>query len=282
MTTYKFSLIMATYGREIEVDNFLKSILNSKFDISSVQIIIVDQNEKINLAKYIDIYNNRLNILHIKSNVRGLSQNRNIGLKKAEGEIIAFPDDDCEYLPDTLLNVYNLFESRYSDVIMGKIIERDGSDSLRKWPKKEMKISKKNFFTKCSSVTMFIRRRGEILEFNEKLGVGNIFGSCEDSDMLYNLLKKKSICKYNFNIEIYHPHYDNSKNMDCEKVKRYGLGFGGFVRSNLDLNLIILFLQIIIYHFIKVIIGIITFNKEKLKKSWISVISRIIGIITYK
>jgi len=273
---------MATYGREIEVDNFLKSILNSKFDISSVQIIIVDQNEKIDLAKYIDTYNNTLNILHIKSNVRGLSQNRNIGLKKAEGEIIAFPDDDCEYLPDTLLNVYNLFESRYSDVIMGKIVERDGSDSLRKWPKKEMKISKSNFFTKCSSVTMFIRSMGEILEFNEKLGVGNIFGSCEDSDMLYNLLKKKNICKYNFNIEIYHPHYDNSKNMDCEKVKRYGLGFGGFVRSNLDINLIILFFQIITYHFIKVIIGIITFNKEKIKKSWISAISRIIGIITYK
>lgn len=282
MNKYKFSLIMATYGRSSEVENFLKSILKCKYDLSSIQVIIVDQNDKINLDKYVDIYKNKMNIVHIKSTIKGLSQNRNIGLTVANGEIVAFPDDDCEYLADTLMKVSNLFDDKFIDVVMGKIVERDGSDSLRKWPKRELEITKRNFFTKCSSVTMFIRNKGGILNFNEKLGVGNTFGSCEDSDMLYNLLKRKNTCMYNYNVKIYHPHYDNSKNMDCNKVKSYGLGFGGFVRSNLDINLFIFFSQIIIYHLIKVLIGIVTLKKEKVKKSWISVTSRIKGIVSYR
>ena len=50
----RFSLIMATYGREKEVDSFLKSIKKSNYDLELVEVIIVDQNDKISLNPIVE------------------------------------------------------------------------------------------------------------------------------------------------------------------------------------------------------------------------------------
>ena len=42
---YKFSLIMATQGRDKEIELFLESIKQVDYDLPKVQIIIVDQND---------------------------------------------------------------------------------------------------------------------------------------------------------------------------------------------------------------------------------------------
>ena len=277
----RFSLIMATYGREKEVDSFLRSIEESKYDLKHIEIIIVDQNDKINLSEIIDKYKNKLDIIHIKSEKKGLSINRNIGVERATGDIIAFPDDDCEYLYETLGDVDEYFKENNCDIVMGRIIERDGSDSLREWPKKFIKIDTRNFYTKCSSVTMFIKKENCKIKFNPKLGAGQYFGSCEDADIIYKNIKGKNYIIYNPNIKIYHPHYESEKNMDEEKVYKYGLGFGAFVKSNLDINMIILFVKAEVYHIIRAIIHLCTFNMEDSKKRFMAFKSRIQGFVKY-
>ena len=273
----KFSLIMATYGREKEVDSFLKTIRKSNYNLDLVEIIIVDQNDKISLDEIVSKYND-LNIKHIKSEVKGLAKNRNIGLRESSGGIVAFPDDDCEYLPDTLKVINDIFEQDFSiDVVMGRIVERDGSDSLRKWPKEEMRISKQNFYTKCSSVTMFYRD-GNNLRFNEKLGAGNYLGSCEDSDILYRALSSNKNVVYKPQVQIYHPHYSSDTNMNEGKVRSYGLGFGAFCKYNFDFHIFILFVKAEVFHILNTMIGIITFNKEKIKKGYIAFASRLKGL----
>ena len=268
---------MATYGREKEVESFLNSLKKSNYDLSLVEVIIVDQNDKIDLNHIIERHND-LNIKHIKSTVKGLAKNRNIGLEESHEGIVAFPDDDCEYLPDTLNIISNIFESNSEiDVVMGRIVERDGSDSLRKWPKEEIKISKSNFYTKCSSVTMFYRN-GSSLRFNEKLGAGNYLGSCEDSDILYRALKSSKNIVYKPEVQIYHPHYSSDTNMNEGKVRSYGLGFGAFCKFNFDFNICILFIKAEVFHVLNTIIGICTFNKEKIRKGYIAFSSRLKGL----
>ena len=44
---------MATYGREKEVDSFLKTIRKSNYNLELVEIIIVDQNDKISLDEIV-------------------------------------------------------------------------------------------------------------------------------------------------------------------------------------------------------------------------------------
>ena len=84
-----------------------------------------------------------LNIIHVKSNTKGLSYNRNIGLEYAEGEYIAYPDDDCEYYPNTLKEVEEAFQKNpESNLILGRIIDKSGNDVIRKWSKQTVNITK--------------------------------------------------------------------------------------------------------------------------------------------
>lgn len=281
MKELRFSLIMATYGRCEEIKEFLLSIENAHYDLQKVEIIIVDQNDKIKLDNIVKEFKDKLNIIHIKSKVKGLSQNRNIGLKHSTGDIIAFPDDDCEYLQDTLKIVNDILNDENIDVVMGRIVERDGSDSLRTWPKEELKITRSNFYTKCSSITMFYKKYNNMY-FNEELGVGNFYGSCEDSDILYRTLKLKNNVLYNPKLKLYHPHYSSSHNMSLEKVRNYGLGFGAFCKSNFDFKILILFLKAEVYHVIKMLIGVLSFNKEQIKKSFTAFAARLKGLFIYK
>lgn len=277
----KFSLVMATYGRDKEVGSFLDSVENLNYDLNNIEVIIVDQNDKVVLDDIIDKYKNKFNIMHIKSKEKGLALNRNIGLEKVTGDIIAFPDDDCEYLPETLEKVYNYFKDSDSDVLMGRIIERDGSDSLRSWPKTLININPSNFYTKCSSVTMFLKKDKCTIKFNPKLGAGQHFGACEDTDLIYKNIKAKKSIVYNPIIRIYHPHYESGENMDAEKVYKYGLGFGAFIKLNMDINMIFLFIKAEAYHIIRGLIHLVTFNTSDAKNRFLAFKSRIEGFIKY-
>ena len=279
---HKFSLVIATLNRYEEVKGFLNSIKNIKYPLDKIEVIVVDQNDKLDLSKIINEFQD-LNVLHIKSSIKGLSQNRNLGLKCCSGEIVAFPDDDCEYLEDTLSVVNDFFTcNKDSKVIMGRIVERDGSDSLRKWPKETININKNNFYTKCSSITMFIKKNPKELVFNENLGTGNYFGACEDADMIYRLLKEGAPIVYNPELRLYHPHYSSSHNMSEEKVYSYGLGFGAFCRSGFDVHKLILLIKAQGYHCVNTLIGIITLDKERIKKGYNAFVSRVKGFVKYK
>lgn len=277
-----FSLIIATYGRDRELDCFLNSILNIDYSLEKIEVIIVDQNKKLNLAPIINKYRSTLNIKYIKSNIMGLSKNRNIGIAEATGEIIAFPDDDCEYLKETLITVNNILLKNNCDLIMGKIIKRDGTDSLRKWDSNECVVTKGNFYKKSSSITMFIRNSSMDVKLNERLGVGEKFGACEDADLIYRACKNKLKVIYTPDVKVYHPHYDSRVNMCNEKVYKYGLGFGAMVRQNLDFNMMILFVKAEIYHIVKALIYLLKFNLELSKKSLLAFKSRMEGLRMYR
>ena len=276
-----FSLILATYGRKEEIENFIEALLKSDYDLKKVELIVVDQNDIINLGDITDKYKDSINLKHIKSKVKGLSRNRNIGLKIATGEIVAFPDDDCEYLSDTLKNVSDKFYSEEVDMILGRIVERDGRDSLRKWSKKKEFINRNNFYKKCSSITIFYKKEKFEYYFDENLGVGAKFGACEDADFIYKKSKDKKTVLYNPAIKIYHPHYEAGKNMNTQKIESYGLGFGGMIKKNLDRYMISLFIKAEIYHFLKVILYSVKGKKENALNSLVAFKSRLKGFKEY-
>lgn len=282
MQSIKFSLIMATYGREKEVGCFLESLTNSNYDMNNVEVIIVDQNKEINLEPIVNRYKEKVKIIHIKSDEKGLALNRNKGLEVATGDIIAFPDDDCEYLKETLNIVNDLFNKEQCDLLMGRIVERNGEDSLRVWSKERIEINKNNFYTKCSSVTMFLDAKKCFVKFNPKLGSGQYFGACEDADLIYKNCKRGSKVIYNPELQIYHPHYDSNSNMDDKKIYSYGLGFGAMVKSNFDMSMLILFTKAEGYHFLKALIALLTLKGDKSKRSWLAFSSRIKGFFEYK
>lgn len=231
------SMIIATLNREEEILKLLKSIEAMDYDKKKIEVIVLNQGRK-ELKEKIFIFKN-LNLKYYESNILGLSKNRNIGIKDAKGEIICFPDDDCEFQNDTLKKVVNIFkEKKEIDILLGRIIDEYGDDCIRRWPRKKKKITKYNFYTKTTSITMFLRNNKYF--FDENLGVGAKFGACEDGDYIFRLLKLKKKIEYRPEIVLYHPKAQGR--ISCNKAKSYGEGFGAFCKKNFNIEIIILFL----------------------------------------
>lgn len=238
----RFSLIVATLGRKQEISNFLSSLLRLDYDLSELEVILVDQNQYGFLTDIISCFNG-LNIVHLNSARKGLSYNRNLGIKLAKGEIICFPDDDCEFYSDTLKQVDNAFEANI-DFCLGRIFDRSlNSNVIKAWPNYSKKITPFASYFLSSSITLFVSNSCLIF-FDEKMGVGAQYGSCEDADYIYRLASSGARGWYLPIVEVWHP-MPNTIEVSLDKVFSYASGFGYFVSSNFDkVKIIFLFLLI--------------------------------------
>lgn len=103
----KFSLIMATCGRRDDILDLLKSLEQQTY--KNFELIVVDQNDT-PISDLFDEYKDKFSINYIYTPIKGLSRARNAGLKVADGDFIAFPDDDCIYEKNVLESIFRNFQ----------------------------------------------------------------------------------------------------------------------------------------------------------------------------
>jgi glycosyltransferase involved in cell wall biosynthesis len=237
------SLIIPTIGRISELNDFLNSVQDSSFDINSLEIIIVDQNPKGYLIDILSQYN-QLSIIHIYSNKKGVSLNKNLGASISTGDILCFPDDDCLFYSDTLYNISTCVNNHPEvPFFVGSIYSRQNNKYLfRNWPNKDSQVTLYNSYFFSSSITMFIRKE-YFIPFDENMGVGGKYGSCEDVDILYRILKNTNKSGfYSHLIQVDHPE-PNISSMSLSKVYSYASGFGYFITKSCDfIKVMLLFL----------------------------------------
>jgi glycosyltransferase involved in cell wall biosynthesis len=274
-----FCLVVATYGRKLEIDNFLNSILHQKYRLDLVKVWIVDQNDKIDLLPIINQYSDKLQIEHIKTDRKGASYSRNLAIYEASGDIIAFPDDDCIYYEDTLENVNLLFnQNPKAGCMLGRIFDCQlNKNIIRRWKTFPFKINWWNFYNTFSEIVLFVDiNKISNNTFSERFGPGEYFGSCEGIDYLANILRNKVDILYSPKINVWHP-IQNIEMFNVDKVRSYGLGFGAFCRKNLNLPIFILFFETLIYHSFFYVIARLKNNREKMKIRRECLVSRVQG-----
>ena len=220
----KFSLIMATVGRDECISVFCAHLAEQSY--RNFELIIVDQNDDARLDAIIELFSPQFELIHIKSSVKGLSRNRNIGLEYATGDIIAFPDDDCYYNSDTLEHVLNGFLQTGADYYCVNYND-EHCPAESKWGAAERKwIRKRDFFKYGISFSLFIKSEIEMnFRFDEQLGIGGTFGSGEETDLLLYCLAEKQKCYYDGTYCIHHP-YTKLYKPDLNRTYSYSLGFG--------------------------------------------------------
>ena len=272
----KFSLIMATLGRKNEVDILLNSLVNQTYKY--FELIIIDQNYDERVYEIYDKYKNCINIKYIRSNKKGLSYNRNIGLEKCSGDIVAFPDDDCEYNHDTLEKIYFFFKNTTYNFYTCNTRDKTSDMAIFNAENKSTEINIRNVMHTAISFTIFVRYENiKNFRFDKQLGVGTRFGSAEESDMLLYLLKNGNNGFYHSDSFIYHPH----KKETIEKFYSYGKGYGAlykkavFVYKFYSLGLYFLYNKII-KEFVK--LYLCPYEKGRIT----SIKARLYGFIFYK
>lgn len=278
---FTFSLIMATYKRKQEVENFIISLLDQDFDLKKIELIIVDQNKDNFLDEIVKKYSTELKIIHIRTDIIGPSNARNIGIKNSSGEIISFPDDDCEYYPDTLQSVYNMFSSKNEvDTVLGKVFDRKSKKNIiRNWPDQKINVTRNNFFFLYTCITIFTKNKN--IFFDPALGPNTYFGAYEDADYILSLIKSSSKTPiYSPVTEVNHPKLDINT-MNNTKLISYGRGFGAFCRKNISPYIFFIFLGNLTYHLLKLSLATMVLNGTSIKKRHLSIMSRIQGFFNF-
>lgn len=215
------SMIMATIGRKKEVRDFLDALRGQT--LMDFEVIIVDQNP----AGFLDevlTHPFPFPVIHIHSEAKGLSANRNIGLNSACGTIVCFPDDDCLYYPDTIETAINKFSTTGCDILMGRIWDRkDRINIIKSWPTNEFWPARKDLYKISSSITIFSKLTS--IKFDEQLGAGAQYPSNEDFDYVARSFESGAQIIYAPSLEMWHPQ-QSFLNVPPQKAFLYGIGFG--------------------------------------------------------
>lgn len=267
------SLITATYGRINEIRILLDSLTKQHF--KDFEIVLVDQNEHFNLKNLIEEYNSLLNIKYIRSDVKGLSYNRNIGMSYASGDIIGFPDDDCYYGPDVLQKIVETFENQKIKLV-ATAVKDTKTDKVWKTANK-IYISRYDTLKYCFSNNFFIRRSQ--VRFDTRLGVGAHWGACEESDFIWEILNKSDYGVFLNNTYIYHPYFMNTAH-NLQKSYSYGLGFGALFKKEIVLRKNKLALITYLYYIIRSL-GSIILKKNK-RYYYYTLKGRLYGFFSFK
>jgi glycosyltransferase involved in cell wall biosynthesis len=276
-TSYmKFSLILATLGRTSELAMFLESLV-SQGDIN-LEIIVVDQNPDDRLIPVLVPYQTLFPIIHLRSE-KGLSKARNIGLQHVTGDIIAFPDDDCEYPPKLLPRAQELLNTQPNiSGLTGKVVDVTGKVSLGKFDKKAGNINKFNVWRRGVSVTVFLRHKDvEGILFDEHLGAGTKMGAGEETDFLLQLLAQDKHLFYDPSIQVLHPPLPTGYPPELiRKTYSYALGIGKVLQKH---PYPFWFLaKMLIRPFGGSIISLLKLNLPKAKYHWNIFTGRLVGL----
>ena len=183
--------MLATYGRTDDVARLLHSL--GAQTSKSFELIVVDQNADDRLLPLVQLaLGLGLGVHHVKMDRPSLSGARNLGLKLARGEFVAFPDDDCWYEPDTVARAIGAFDTRpeWAAVIANWVEQSEGLATQPQQPELSRLGWRRFRGGHASSISLFIRRSvyETIGGFDEQFGVGRWYGSGEETDFVLRAL----------------------------------------------------------------------------------------------
>ncbi|MGN1327952.1 MAG: glycosyltransferase [Clostridia bacterium] len=116
---FKVSVIIPVYNSEKYIEKCLDSVLNQTY--KNFEIIVINDGSKDNSKEILERYEKEYpNIIrHIEQENRGVAKTRNYGIQIAEGDYIAFIDNDDYIDNDYLENFVNAAKTGDYDAIIG-------------------------------------------------------------------------------------------------------------------------------------------------------------------
>lgn len=120
------TVVVCTYRRMDVLSGVLETLAKQSLDEASYQVIVVDNNSRDDTPKIVRCFAQQhpsLNLKYVLELQQGLSRARNTGINVAEGQIVAFIDDDAEADPEWLTSLLQVY-AEYPDAwaVGGKVV----------------------------------------------------------------------------------------------------------------------------------------------------------------
>lgn len=211
------SVIIPTYKRNELLEKTLQSIVDNNF--KQVEVIIINDCLENDLSQIVKKFYNKLNIKwFFNKEHSGPASARNFGVKYAQGNLIAFIDDDIVVSKNWLSNGRQIFAKNQDIVgVVGKTIlpQNDFSHFFKHF----MINEKPGRYPACN----FWIRKKEFLKIN---GFDENFYSAkfkifhhEDADLCFRLMNLGKIV-FNKELIAYHPSHSYSFSNPIERAKK--------------------------------------------------------------
>lgn len=219
----KFALVLVTTNRLHLVERFFLSLKTQEYKNFSVTFAHnagCEREAALLTEKYISFFP----ISRINLEPCGVSKARNQALAVTSGDFLAFPDDDCEYFPDTLAKVaeYFYYNHEIGAILAGK------ATSKKLFFNFQDRVNKYNAFVGSETWLQFYRwdAATKLDGFDENLGnsAEHPYGSGEDTDYILSALEHGITIKRRYEIKINHPQENLFANTKSTKIARYAAG----------------------------------------------------------
>ena len=227
-----FDLVVATVDRVDALGRLLASLSRQTHD--RLRVLVVDQNADDRLLPVLAEHPG-LELVRLRS-PRGLSRARNAAFEHLAADVVAFPDDDCEYPDELLERVGRRFSERPElDGLSGRAETRDGRASPS-WEREPATLDAGNLWNRGISFGIFLRR--ELVErvgrFDEQLGLGagTAWSSGEEIDFLIRAVARGSRIEYDPSLVVFHEERSHSPEELRALGRRDGASVGYLLRRH--------------------------------------------------
>lgn len=233
------SLVVCTRNRASSLPACLAALNRLESDVA-YEVVVVDNGSTDHtaaiLADYASTAHTRVVVVY-ETNT-GLSNARNAGIQVAQGEIIAFTDDDCYPTPDYLKAIAQCFQDQSIAFIGGKVLLFDPSDlPITIQPLNHAVALPPSSYLSPGLIhgaNFAFRRRvfGVVGGFDTKLGAGTPLAS-EDIDMLQRASIAGFSGAYMPSAVVLHHHRRQTPQDERDVLRSYALGRGAYFLKGL-------------------------------------------------
>lgn len=281
----KVSLILATLGRDLELADFLKSLMNQTY--KNFELIIIDQNRDGKIDAIVELFKDCFDMKHVKVDFTGNARARDYGIGFVQGRIVAFPDDDCAYDRDVLKKVVAEFKRRpnLSILVVGSYDFSSSRFSIG------VNNHKARYFSRFQMLgvefTQFFDRKridGKQFHLDHDFGIGSKYSGGEGFELLYRLLRSGSTAFYTPEIKIYHPDKDHYK-LGTGRMLMYSTGVGAYIRKFANQHDVFMLYYMVRKMFVaplvKMLLALVLLNPKKLAYSFYNLVGIWRGFLEY-
>lgn len=229
----------------------LDSVARQTLSADRWECIVVDNNSKDDTRQRVEAFaaeHPQLNIVYHLEQNQGLSYARNAGIAKAQGDIIAFVDDDERIVPEFVEAYVELFDSKADAMSAGGKIVAEYPTGRPEWMSHYTEQPIANPMDFGSEVKLFPKRRipgggnmamrrsvfEEVGVFNPNLGRtgGRLIGG-EESDLFERMAERGMACYYVPRAVMYHIIPESKLQPDYFERLSYNTGISQRLRAEM-------------------------------------------------
>jgi glycosyltransferase involved in cell wall biosynthesis len=229
------SAVICTRNRDDKIGTAIASVLAN--DHPSFDVTVIDQSTTDATRKVIEpmaAADPRLRYVHVDE--AGLSRAYNNGIRRTEGDILAFTDDDCIVAPNWLRTIVDAFAAEPDgDLLYGQVLPAGTSAEdrtltpLLEIPTPE-RLSKRDGYKVFGMGANFAARRRLFTSaggFDEILGGGGALWSSQDFDLAYRTYQSGNVILLRPEVTLRHDGRREAEDWPA-LLLAYGSGDGAF------------------------------------------------------